>query len=484
MLKMTDVDTESDDVSTTSETSVQPLSAAAAAAAMAAAMAESAAARDAIHAAVQGSLEQEPPPAPPRHFFNDDPFVEAALATPSPTEHLAHAAAAALPAELRSRIFTRPTSSTETPPRTPLPPCPLPFASHWHGLRHAIYQPPSPADAMFRGRVRRVRAPGGASGAGVVRYDLSLELPYGARDELYLLSASKLLRSLTPYFAISLSPHDVSRDSPLYVGKLRATSVGGAEWSLFDNGLPPRELRAGDVRSHERSCLLGLQFAPSDEGPPRLLAVLPRADEAKGGAPSRGAADATDGALLKAWHGTGSGASTRRVVGLQSREPHWEATKQAYVLEYGGGRARQPSVKNVQLVAATSPSVPRSAAAAAAEMAASTGDAASSQRAVDVSDAAGDGHGGGSRSATTLFQIGKLGDDEFAVDWRSPLSPMAAFGVALAVCDSKLALSHKLDGIKRVSARRLSRPSSAAQAGGRSSANNARVVPYPGELPT
>ena len=46
------------------------------------------------------------------------------------------------------------------------------------------------------------------------------------------------------------------------------------------------------------------------------------------------------------------------------------------------------------------------------------------------------------------FQLGKVGDDSFAVEWRWPLSPMAAFGTALAVCDAKLALSRRMEGVR------------------------------------
>ena len=41
--------------------------------------------------------------------------------------------------------------------------------------------------------------------------------------------------------------------------------------------------------------------------------------------------------------------------------------------------------------------------------------------------------------AELYFQLGKVSDDRFNVDWKAPLSAMQAFGVALSAFDSKLA---------------------------------------------
>ena len=38
-------------------------------------------------------------------------------------------------------------------------------------------------------------------------------------------------------------------------------------------------------------------------------------------------------------------------------------------------------------------------------------------------------------------QMGKVSDARFNLDWRSPMSPLAAFGTALTVFDSKLGCS-------------------------------------------
>ena len=44
-------------------------------------------------------------------------------------------------------------------------------------------------------------------------------------------------------------------------------------------------------------------------------------------------------------------------------------------------------------------------------------------------------------SAPLYFQMGKVSDARFNLDWRSPMSPLAAFGTALTVFDSKLGCS-------------------------------------------
>ena len=73
----------------------------------------------------------------------------------------------------------------------------------------------------MRGVVRRVRVSGAA---GVVRFEFYLELP---SHVLLVMAAKKLARAFTSYYALSLDPGDISRDSPSYLGKLRASGVGG-----------------------------------------------------------------------------------------------------------------------------------------------------------------------------------------------------------------------------------------------------------------
>ena len=82
---------------------------------------------------------------------------------------------------------------------------------------------------------------------------------------------------------------------------------------------------------------------------------------------------------------------------LESKRPRWSDKIGAYVLTFGG-RVTMPSVKNFQLVA--------------------TGDPAEE----------------------VVLQFGKIGNDEFTMDVRWPLSPLQGFALALASFHSKTAI--------------------------------------------
>ena len=85
---------------------------------------------------------------------------------------------------------------------------------------------------------------------------------------------------------------------------------------------------------------------------------------------------------------------------LRNKEPEWSDELGAYTLEYNG-RATLASVKNIQW----SPPTRRSRAG----------------------------------TPSSCFQLGKVSDDRFNVDWKAPLSAMQAFGVVGSAFDAVLA---------------------------------------------
>ena len=129
------------------------------------------------------------------------------------------------------------------------------------------------------------------------------------------------------------------------------------------------------------------------------------------------------------------------------------------MLAYGGdGRAAIPSIKNMQLVDCC-----RAGRGGATAIA--TGSLASQQAACDPARSS-DGTAPGTGRETSLgtcaapqparqrFQMGKLADDVFSVDWRWPLTPMAAFGLALAICDTpsiSSVLRRRMKALRRLS---------------------------------
>jgi len=132
----------------------------------------------------------------------------------------------------------------------------------------------------------------------------------------------------------------------------------------------------------------------------------------------RGASDA-DGSLVERWRRRES--SCENVAALESKQAHWNDDLRAYTLDYDG-RAQRPSIKNVQLIDYESSGAVRAS---------------------------------GCGSQVPLgprFQMGKLDDNLFTVDWTTPMSPMQAFGLALAICETpsqlSVSLSRRVDGLR------------------------------------
>ena len=424
------------------------LSAEAANAMLEAAWARATASQQAVHAAVQQSIRAAPPLLPPPEVAMmtiSDPTSEVLLRPQTPrTANIA----SRLPAEMRPRLTRASLTDTQTQPTAN----DIPFVLPWRGLRDAVHQPPWPAGATMCGRVRRIRAPSTSSSSdapgALLRFELSLELPH-TPHELLLLAARKLVRSLTPYYAISLDANDVARDSPSYMGKLRASSVGASNWVLFDHGLPKRHLKhlGPESTQHARAQLLSVRFTSADAGPPGINAVVMDT-----GGDDNASAEAGAPTVAPS---TSNGDDSRRLRGfeLRSKPAIWDESRSAFTLEYNG-RASMASIKNVQLISTAQP------------------------------PAADDPHPPSAAGREEpIFQMGKMSDDEFAVDWRAPLSAMSAFGLALSICDAKP--SHAVSVKRLGSAMRWSRPSSAAGSGagsGRWGALGgnamARVVPH------
>ena len=109
-----------------------------------------------------------------------------------------------------------------------------PFARDYRGLRRALLRAPWHGGVM-KGCVRRTKA-----ALGGTRYDFYIELP-GHR--LFVMAAAKLKRSFSAYYCVCMETAALSRDSPHYLGKLRAGGVGGADWAMYDNGLSEKEAK-------------------------------------------------------------------------------------------------------------------------------------------------------------------------------------------------------------------------------------------------
>ena len=222
------------------------------------------------------------------------------------------------------------------------------------------------------------------------RYDFYLELS-GYR--LYCMSASKLIRSLTSYYCICLESGGISRDSQHYLGKLRSATLGGTDWVMYDNGLNNKDAQ-GDPLLLRRQ-LLSVSFERNimgSGGPSRLQVVVPL-DLSSSVAAAGAENEEKEESLCDKWR-----AGWREgLLSLASKAPEWNEELKTYTLEYNN-RATLASVKNIQLVPEE-------------------------------------------HEEELLFQMGKVSDERFNLDWRAPLSAVQAFGIALSVFDSKMACS-------------------------------------------
>jgi len=179
-----------------------------------------------------------------------------------------------------------------------------------------------------------------------------------------------------------------------------AARTGRRTLTIFDAGGP-----AAVVTGNALGSAYTLTSAPAGVGKveeeARLAKVAYRASLAGGRGPRRVAA------VVAVGGGGGGGGRAPFLLALANCPPRWSADAGAYTLDFGG-RVTVASVKNCQLVAASA-------------------------------GAGGSGGGGSPSTRPILLQFGKTGPDSFSLDYRAPLSGLAAFGLALTALDGKLA---------------------------------------------
>eukprot|EP01006_Ploeotia_vitrea_P033904 TRINITY_DN65658_c11_g2_i1.p1 TRINITY_DN65658_c11_g2~~TRINITY_DN65658_c11_g2_i1.p1 ORF type:complete len:648 (+),score=2.35 TRINITY_DN65658_c11_g2_i1:28-1971(+) len=221
---------------------------------------------------------------------------------------------------------------------------------------------------------------------------------YLKEGDRMLLQSKKRANNKTSNYIITMTEKDFNRSSINYLGKLRSNFVG-TEFQVYDNGVAPRdgkeeEEQTGGVNTNPRKELAGIMYAPNvmgSRGPRKMQVAVP-------------AVDAHDRAVT--WKSSGSSGvdelinrirdrNMRDIVYMINKPPRWNEQVSAYVLNFNG-RVTMASVKNFQLVDPDN------------------------QEAV-------------------LLQFGRVGKDEFTMDFQWPLSPLQAFGITLSSFDSKIA---------------------------------------------
>eukprot|EP00656_Telonema_subtile_P027945 TRINITY_DN30164_c0_g1_i1.p1 TRINITY_DN30164_c0_g1~~TRINITY_DN30164_c0_g1_i1.p1 ORF type:complete len:228 (-),score=43.88 TRINITY_DN30164_c0_g1_i1:278-961(-) len=212
----------------------------------------------------------------------------------------------------------------------------------------------------------------------------------------FVMAARKRKKTKGAYYIISASKGDISRHDDQFAGKVRS-NILGTEFNIFDNGLGGDDQDkvkngSGDTRKE-----LGFVTYESNilgsKGPRKMTVVLPAV--ANNGQPAlftqTGSHDRLDAAVGEDVNAT----AAQNVLMLENRAPKWSERVAAYTLDFKG-RVTMASVKNFQL----------------------------------VSDQEDD---------RIMLQFGKVGVDEFTMDFRAPLSPIQALGICLSSLDNKWA---------------------------------------------
>jgi len=213
----------------------------------------------------------------------------------------------------------------------------------------------------------------------------------------FLLAARKRKKSKTPNYVISLESEDMSKHSKSFIGKVRSNFIG-TEFTIFDKGISPTEAQKGMPEGGFQGRRQELGFCTYEsnilgaKGPRKMHVLLPKVYEDDTREEIRPSAEDEDGL-----RNVQEEPSTRhKTMLLHNKPPKWNEKVAAFVLNFNG-RVTMASVKNFQLVL--------------------------------EEDA----------EEHVVLQFGKVGKDEFTMDYRWPMSPLQAFAICLGSLDNKLA---------------------------------------------
>ncbi len=214
---------------------------------------------------------------------------------------------------------------------------------------------------------------------------------YLKNGDVFLMSSKKRPQNKTSNYKICMTENDLTREGDNYLGKLRSNFMG-TEFQIFDNGhngkdepeFPNQEIR------RELGAVTYAANVWGSRGPRKMQVALPAVDENGKMVQSDPSAGSGEEILNKIRNRT-----CRDTIYLINNPPRWNEQVGAYVLNFNG-RVTMASVKNFQLV--------------------------------DPEE-----------RSTVVLQFGRVGKDEFTMDFRYPITPLQAFAVTLSSFDSKIA---------------------------------------------
>lgn len=228
---------------------------------------------------------------------------------------------------------------------------------------------------------------------------------YLHQNDVFVMSSRKRGGKVSSNYIISTHKDDLARKSQHFLGKLRSNFFGTV-FHVYDSGYNVKRAASSTSGQQPRLELGVIIFKQNVLGVkgPRKLTVLspivrndgtsvefrPQREAESMMATYERAVKALPKGSKDAYH------SNSTMVVMRNREPKWNHQLGAYVLNFNG-RVTVASVKNFQLSY--------------------------------ISD---------NNAEQVVLQFGRTGNDEFNLDFKWPISPIQAFGVALASFDSKL----------------------------------------------
>eukprot|EP00929_Paragymnodinium_shiwhaense_P043380 TRINITY_DN2230_c0_g2_i1.p1 TRINITY_DN2230_c0_g2~~TRINITY_DN2230_c0_g2_i1.p1 ORF type:complete len:560 (+),score=149.49 TRINITY_DN2230_c0_g2_i1:107-1786(+) len=257
-------------------------------------------------------------------------------------------------------------------------------------LRTFIMEPSPKSAGMIECRITRLRK------GFMKRFPkYTLETDSG----IFLLSAEKRKKNRTSNYAIAMSDNidEGVKDRPEYVGKLRASFLG-LEFVAYSRGFNPLKIDKSMPKQHALRCsrqeLVSVQYSCSiwggtrPRGPRQMKATIPKVLPSGERQECR-TLDAEKEGLIALEKD-----SSEAVQTFSNKPPRWNEQLGAYVLNFNR-RVTQASVKNFQLTTIDDPD-------------------------------------------TVFLQFGRVGKDEFNMDFRYPFSAYQAFAICLSAFDYKL----------------------------------------------
>eukprot|EP00741_Cyanophora_paradoxa_P025355 tig00000367_g24474.t1 len=239
---------------------------------------------------------------------------------------------------------------------------------------------------------------------------------YLTEGRLFALCARRRREKKASIYHVSVEKDDL-RHPTAFLARVLANALG-TQFTVVDRGCEPEEVgrpeAAGQEIRQELAAVIYVRPAPPPRPAPRAPdgpARAGRAADGAGGGPGPRSmtcaipvvehgsrrvirpASAEDGIISRMRQ-----RNTDGLMILRTLEPKWNQQIKAYCLDFQG-RVTTPSVKNFQLVESST-----------AELAA----------------------------PPVLLQFGKVGKEEFTMDFTAPLSLVQAFGICLSSFDEKL----------------------------------------------